>query len=111
MWGLPGSMLACIFMDWMTGETRWRTLFVTQAARLFGELEDTDLGPLWTQDLYGARERYLGDRGWPPEAAVSEDAFDAAVSALVMSAHATALAALPPEPDPVLRREGRIWSV
>jgi len=58
-----------------------------------------------------ARERYLGDRGWPPEAAVSEDAFDAAVSALVMSAHATALAALPPEPDPVLRREGRIWSV
>jgi hypothetical protein len=57
-----------------------------------------------------ARERYLRTRGWPPEAAVTEDAFDAAVSALVMSAHAAALAALPPEPDPVIRREGRIWS-
>ena len=60
MWGLPGSMLACIFMDALTGEARWRALFVTQAARLLEELEDTDLGPLWTQDLYGSRERYLG---------------------------------------------------
>jgi hypothetical protein len=57
-----------------------------------------------------AREGYLRSRGWPPQAAVSEDAFDAAVSALVMSGHAASLAALPPEPDPVLRREGRIWS-
>ena len=58
-----------------------------------------------------ARERYLRERGWPPEAAVSEDAFDAAVSALVMSAHCAALAALPAEPDPAIRREGRIWCV
>jgi hypothetical protein len=60
MWGLPGSMLACTFMDAMTGEARWRTLFSTQAARLFEELEETDCGPLWTQDLYGSRQRYLG---------------------------------------------------
>ena len=60
MWGLPGSMLACIFMDELTGESRWRALFVKQAARLLEELEDTDLGPLWTQDLYGSRRRYLG---------------------------------------------------
>jgi hypothetical protein len=60
MWGLPGSMLACIFMDAMTGEARWRVLFATQAVRLLHELEDTDLGPLWTQDLYGSRKRYLG---------------------------------------------------
>jgi len=60
MWGLPGSMLACIFMDELTGEARWHALFVAQAARLLEELEDTDLGPLWTQDLYGSRERYLG---------------------------------------------------
>jgi len=60
MWGLPGSMLACIFMDELTGEARWRALFVKQAARLLEELEDTDLGPLWTQDLYGSRRRYLG---------------------------------------------------
>jgi hypothetical protein len=60
MWGLPGSMLACVFMDRMTGEGRWRALFVSQAARLLEELEDTDLGPLWTQDLYGSRKRFLG---------------------------------------------------
>lgn len=60
MWGLPGSMLACVFMDQMTGEGRWRALFVSQIARLFEELEDTDLGPLWTQDLYGSRRRFLG---------------------------------------------------
>jgi len=60
MWGVPGSMLACVFMDALTGEVRWRALFATQAARLLDELEDTDFGPLWTQDLYGSRERYLG---------------------------------------------------
>jgi hypothetical protein len=60
MWGLPGSMLACIFMDGMTGEARWRLLYQRQAARLLEELEETDFGPLWTQDLYGSRERYLG---------------------------------------------------
>jgi hypothetical protein len=58
-----------------------------------------------------AREAYLRSRGWPAEAAVSEDAFDAAASALVMSRHAAVLAALPAECDPAIRREGRIWSV
>jgi hypothetical protein len=39
----------------------------------------------------------------------SEDAFDAAVSALVMVEHLADLAALPAEGDPELRLEGRIW--
>ena len=39
----------------------------------------------------------------------SEDAFDAAVSALVMIDHAPDLAGLPPEADPALKLEGRIW--
>jgi len=39
----------------------------------------------------------------------SEDAFDAAVSALVMMEHASDLLALPDEVDPMLRLEGRIW--
>ena len=39
----------------------------------------------------------------------SEDAFDAAVSALVMIGHTADLAALSPEQDPELRLEGRIW--
>jgi hypothetical protein len=42
-------------------------------------------------------------------AEASEDAFDAAVSALVMVEHVADLAQLPEEPDPVLRLEGRIW--
>jgi hypothetical protein len=60
MWGMPGSMLACVHMDRMTGEPRWRELFAAQAVRLLGELEETEFGPLWVQDLYGNRHRYLG---------------------------------------------------
>ena len=44
----------------MTAEPRWRALFAIQAARLLGDLEETDDGPLWTQDLYGRHLRYLG---------------------------------------------------
>jgi hypothetical protein len=43
-------MLACVHMAEMTGEPRWQALFNVQAARLFDELEETDYGPLWTQD-------------------------------------------------------------
>jgi hypothetical protein len=60
MWGLPGSMLACVVMAEMTGEPRWQAMFERQAERLFGELEETDDGPLWTQDLYGMQRRWLG---------------------------------------------------
>ena len=42
-------------------------------------------------------------------AASTEDAFDAAVSALVMARHAATLAALPHVIDPQLKREGIIW--
>jgi hypothetical protein len=42
-------------------------------------------------------------------AVASEDAFDAAVSALVMSEHVEDFERLPDEPDPELRLEGRIW--
>jgi hypothetical protein len=60
MWGMPGSMLACIHMAKMTNEPRWRALFAAQTARLLSELEETDFGPLWVQDLYGNRYRWLG---------------------------------------------------
>jgi hypothetical protein len=56
-----------------------------------------------------ARTAYLASRGWPPAAAATEDAFDAAVSALRMDRHRRQLATLGREPDPRLRREGRIW--
>jgi hypothetical protein len=39
----------------------------------------------------------------------SADAFDAAVSALVMIEHVADLGSLPAERDPILRLEGRIW--
>jgi hypothetical protein len=58
-----------------------------------------------------ARTAYVNR--WFPELArwsiPSEDAFDAAVSAVVMARHANELAALCPEDDPVARLEGRIW--
>ena len=60
MWGLPGSMLACVFMNEMTGEARWRSLFATQAARLLEDLQETAKGSLWTQDLYGSHDQWLG---------------------------------------------------
>jgi hypothetical protein len=60
MWGMPGSMIACCHMAAMTAEPRWRALFAVQAARLLKDLEETDDGPLWTQDLYGRHLRYLG---------------------------------------------------
>jgi hypothetical protein len=60
MWGMPGSMLGCVHMAEMTGEPRWRAVFEAQARRLLDELEETPDGPLWTQDLYGSRQRWLG---------------------------------------------------
>ncbi|TWS97854.1 LanC-like protein [Reyranella sp. CPCC 100927] len=60
MWGMPGTMLACVFMAEMTGEVRWRDVYRAQADRLLADLEDTDRGPIWTQALYGERCRYLG---------------------------------------------------
>jgi hypothetical protein len=60
MWGMPGSMIACVHMAAMTSEPRWRVLFTIQAARLLEDLQESDNGPLWTQDLYGRHLRYLG---------------------------------------------------
>jgi hypothetical protein len=60
MWGMPGSMLACLFMHEMTGEPRWRVLFEEQAVRLLEDLRETEQGPLWTQDLYGDHCKWLG---------------------------------------------------
>jgi hypothetical protein len=44
MWGMPGSMLAAVYMAEMTNESRWRDLLQIQAARLFADLEDTPQG-------------------------------------------------------------------
>ena len=72
-------------------------------------------GAVVKSDLH-ARRAHLDDHhpGIAPglrELAIgSEDAFDAAVSALVMSVHEDDLRALPAVDDPVVRREGWVWS-
>ena len=60
MWGAPGAMLACVFAHDLTGEDRWRRLYLDAAGRLLDALEETPEGPMWTQTLYGAARRYLG---------------------------------------------------
>jgi len=90
MWGLPGSMLACVLMRDMVSDARFQALFQTQAARLLRELEASDEGPIWTQNLYGRQTRGLGPvhgfagnmlpllRGWdwlePEQRAIVADA-------------------------------------
>ena len=49
------------------------------------------------------------DAALAEKATESEDAFDAAVSALVMAAHLPSLVDLPPAPDKTARLEGLIW--
>ena len=72
-------------------------------------------GPVRKSDA-GARAAYLRNAPWPlpreleERAAASEDAFDAAVSALRMDEHRGELAALSPAPDGRTRREGAIWA-
>jgi hypothetical protein len=64
----------------------------------------------WRDRLAYLRERFGGlSTTMRERAAGSEDAFDAAVSALVMDAHRAELAALRPTTDPLERIEGRIW--
>jgi hypothetical protein len=77
MWGAAGTMLTCVFAAEMTREDRWRNLYLAQARRLLADLEETDGGPLWTQNLYGKTRQFLGPvhgyagnmqaliRGWP----------------------------------------------
>ncbi|HLY04970.1 MAG TPA: LanC-like protein [Rhizomicrobium sp.] len=60
MWGVPGTMLACLFLYDMTNEPRWGALYRAQAAKLLSDLEETESGPMWTQALYGRRFRFLG---------------------------------------------------
>jgi hypothetical protein len=60
MWGMPGSMLACVHMASLTAEPRWRALFSKQAERLVSDWAETREGLLWTQDLYGKQRSWLG---------------------------------------------------
>ena len=69
-----------------------------------GEVERLGAGRPARRALPRARPK-LRDR-----AVASEDAFDAAVSALAMSIHEDELRALPRVDDEIGRREGRVWT-
>lgn len=55
MWGAPGTLLAASAMLARTGEPRWAELWRAGAQRLWALWDG-----VWTQDLYGRRQGYLG---------------------------------------------------
>lgn len=60
MWGIPGSMLSAYFMYQWTQESRWQEVFKLQAGLLLREWQPVDAGYLWTIDLYGSQQQWLG---------------------------------------------------
>ncbi|HEY9749675.1 MAG TPA: LanC-like protein [Allocoleopsis sp.] len=61
MWGIAGSMLAAYFMHQWTQESRWQEVFQSQAALLLREWQPVgEAGYLWTVDLYGTQQQWLG---------------------------------------------------
>jgi lantibiotic modifying enzyme len=61
MWGIAGSMLSAYFMYQWTQEPRWQEVFRSQADLLLHEWQPVDeAGYLWTIDLYGLQQQWLG---------------------------------------------------
>ena len=56
LWGSPGTMLAAQTMYERTGDERWARAWLESADRLWAAWDD----PVWEQDMYGTRSRYLG---------------------------------------------------
>lgn len=61
MWGSPGTLLAALFLQQRTGDTRWAELFRTTAKTLWSQLLwSQEFGcHYWTQDLYGEKSTYI----------------------------------------------------
>jgi Lanthionine synthetase C-like protein len=55
-WGSPGTMIAAEAMWRATAQPRWRELWRDSAQWLIEEWED----PIWVQDMYGSRRRFVG---------------------------------------------------
>lgn len=61
MWGIAGSMLTACFMYQWTLESRWQEVFKSQSALLLQAWQPVDkAGYLWTVDLYGTHQQWLG---------------------------------------------------
>jgi hypothetical protein len=55
-WGSPGTMTAALAMWRRTGQPRWRELWRRSAAWLIDEWQQ----PIWQQELYGQKHRFVG---------------------------------------------------
>lgn len=62
MWGAPGTMLVALAMHEETADPRWADLFRAGVAALEESFaQDDEIGAaIWTQELYGARNRFVG---------------------------------------------------
>ncbi|MBE9159382.1 LanC-like protein [Nodosilinea sp. LEGE 06152] len=61
MWGIAGTMLAAWFMHQWTQEAQWQSVFKQQADILLQDWQPVDgVGYLWTVDLYGSQQQWLG---------------------------------------------------
>lgn len=60
MWGMPGSMLACLFMHAQTNDARWQELYRRQASLLLADIGNLDGVAVWRQELYGRKMISLG---------------------------------------------------
>jgi len=56
LWGSPGTMLAARTMYERTNDERWAQAWLESADCLWAAWDD----PVWEQDMYGKRARYLG---------------------------------------------------
>ncbi len=55
-WGSPGTMTAALALWQATGQERWRNAWIASAQRLISEWHEL----VWTQDLYGTIQQYVG---------------------------------------------------
>ena len=55
-WGSPGTMTAALALWRATGEERWRSAWTASAEHLLSEWREL----VWTQDLYGTTQQYVG---------------------------------------------------
>ena len=60
MWGMPGSMLACVFMHEAAGDARFERLYRAQAANLLSARDSEGGIESWTVQLYGQPMRCPG---------------------------------------------------
>ena len=102
LWGSPATMHAALTMHEWTGEARWADLFRADAHALWRAFVPADEAPcrLWTQDLWGRKQKMTGaGHGFAGNASalirgralLPADTWSAWADAIVETAHATAL--------------------